>query len=131
MNTKCQYGFTLIELMIVVAIVGILASIAYPAYQDSVRKAKRSDARTALLNAAALQERWYMNTNNYTTTLSKIGGTTSPEGYYTISVNNAACGNNSCFQLVATPTYTDAGCATLTLNELGQQGSTGTSSKCW
>jgi len=133
MTSKIESGFTLIEIMIVVAIISILAAIGYPAYQDSVRKSKRTDARSALLKAAALQERWYMNTNAYTTTLANIGGATSPDGYYAITVNNTACGNNSCFQVVATPAapFSDPGCTTLTLNELGQQGSTGSSTECW
>ena len=133
MNTRHQNGFTLIELMIVIAIISILAAIGYPAYQDSIRKAKRSDARAALLNASALQERWYMNTSSYTTAITNIGGSTSKEGFYTITVNNTVCGDNSCYELVATPAppHNDPACTTLTLNQLGQSGSTGTSSDCW
>lgn len=133
MNTRHQNGFTLIEVMIVISIISILAAIGYPAYQDSVRKAKRSDARAALLKASALQERWYMNTSSYTTTITNIGGSTSTEGFYTIAVNNTVCGDNTCFEVVATPAapHNDPACATLTLNELGQTGSTGASPDCW
>lgn len=60
-----QSGFTLIELMIAVAIVGILSAIAYPAYTDSVRKGKRAEARTALMNLLQQQERYMTQMNTY------------------------------------------------------------------
>ena len=62
LNTK---GFTLIELMIAVAIVGILAGIAYPSYQDSVRKSRRADAKGALLGFANAMERYFTENNSY------------------------------------------------------------------
>ena len=61
-----MHGFTLMELMIVVAIVGILAGVAYPAYLESGRRAKRSDGRGALLDAATRLERFYSDNNQYT-----------------------------------------------------------------
>lgn len=63
-------GFTLIELMIVVAVIGILAAIAYPAYQDQVRKTRRADAQGALVELAQFMERVYTQNNTY-----KPGGT--------------------------------------------------------
>ncbi len=62
---KKQKAFTLIELMIVVAIVGILAGIAYPSYQDSVKKSRRSDAKAALMGFANAMERYYTENNSY------------------------------------------------------------------
>ena len=59
-------GFTLIELMIVVAVIAILAAIAYPSYQDSVRKSRRADAKAVVLNAAQILERCYTQNNVYT-----------------------------------------------------------------
>ncbi len=58
-------GFTLIELMIVVAVIAILAAIAYPSYQDSVRKSRRADAKAALLDLAQFMERNYTTANRY------------------------------------------------------------------
>lgn len=62
---KKAAGFTLMELMIVVAIVGILAAIAYPSYMDSVRKSRRADAKAALSNAVQALERYYTEKNTY------------------------------------------------------------------
>ena len=62
---KPEPGFTLIELMIVVAIVGILAAIAYPSYTEYVRRAARADAQGALTSLAAVMERWFSDNNTY------------------------------------------------------------------
>ncbi len=64
-RASAQVGFTLIELMITVAIVGILAAIAYPSYQDSVRKGKRAEGRTALVDFLQQQERYLTQTGSY------------------------------------------------------------------
>lgn len=85
-------GFTLIELMIVVAIIGILASIAIPSYQDSVRKTRRGDAEGALLNLANAMERHFTLNNSY----CDAGG---------------AGGANSCFVGAAETGVNDTGTA--------------------
>lgn len=135
-------GFSLIELMIAIAIVGILAAIAYPAYQDQVMKSRRADAKIALGHAAQLQERWFTQNGTYSTTISDIGGNTSDEGYYAISVANpggTGCSSGSnvyCYTLTATPQApqnTDTRCANFTLTHTGVKGVSGTltAADCW
>lgn len=65
LNKRANRGFTLIELMIVVAIIGILAAIAYPNYQEYIRNAKRADAETALMELAHFMERYYTANGRY------------------------------------------------------------------
>ena len=71
---KRQRGFTLIELMITVAVIAILAAIAFPSYQDSLRKSRRTDGKNALTQAMANMERYYTENNTYAT--AAICGTT-------------------------------------------------------
>lgn len=77
MNEKRSHGFTLVELMIVVAIIAILTSIAYPAYTSSILKGKRAEGRAALAELLQQQER-YMTQNNVYLTFTNTAGTTSP-----------------------------------------------------
>ena len=115
---KTQSGFTLIELMITVAIIGILAAIAYPSYQNYTKQTRRSDAQIALTQAANQQERYFTECNIYTSNLGgtrtntcngALGyGTTSPEGHYTLSpaagTIAAGCTAYTCgYTLIATP----------------------------
>lgn len=95
-------GFTLIELMIVVAIVGIIAAVAYPAYQDQVRKAKRSDGQAKILDAMARQERYFSENNTYTVTMTNLGYAADPvpsdEGHY--NIDGVACTGKTIAQCV-------------------------------
>jgi type IV pilus assembly protein PilE len=80
-------GFTLVEVMITVVIVAILAMIALPAYNDSVRKGRRSEAFTALTAVQQAQERWRGSNAAYSESMGELrASTTTPNGYYTISV---------------------------------------------
>ncbi len=86
-----QRGFTLIELMIVVTLLGILAAIAFPSYMDQVRKARRTDAETALTQAVQRMELQFARNATYATaTLNDVAApfnqTQSPDGYYTITL---------------------------------------------
>ena len=131
-------GFTLIELMIVVAIIGILFAIAVPSYQANVLRSHRADAQSSLLDISARQERFIAQNNTYTTELSaatglNMGSTTSSEGYYNLSV--AACGTGTiatCYLVTATAAggqANDADCLTITYDSIGVR--SGTTANCW
>ncbi|MEZ0153241.1 MAG: type IV pilin protein [Candidatus Reddybacter sp.] len=127
-------GFTLIELMIVIAIVAILAAVAYPSYLNSIRTARRADAMDAVLTLQNLQEKWRASNTTYGT-LAEIGGdAASTDGHYTIGVS----GNTAtAYVLTATPTGSQAAdtrCATMTLTvSAGSPRGVkdGTSGDCW
>lgn len=99
-----ELGFTLVEVMIVMAIVAILASIAVPAYNDSVNRGRHSDALIALEKAAAMQEQHYFQNSQYAANIDDLGGVsgtlTSPEGHYVITTTSTAVAND--FTLTAT-----------------------------
>ena len=93
-------GITLLELMIVVMIVGILAAVAYPNYRDFAARAKRNEAKAALLKIAVNQERFYLNNNTYTNDMTQLGFPVSDDyvsetGSYTIDVSGADASNFS------------------------------------
>ena len=91
-------GITLIELMIVVVIIGIMAMIAYPNYSQFVARAKRTEAKAALLKIATNQERFYLQNNSYTTDMMQLGfpvgaALISDSDSYSISVTAADANN--------------------------------------
>ena len=119
-------GFTLIELLITVAIVGILAGVAYPSYVDYVMRSNRSEAQRELLRYANLQEQVYIDTRSYTNDMTDLGLATDPyvteSGNY--SIDAVIANSGSTFVLTATAQNTqanDSGCTSLTLNEVGQK----------
>lgn len=102
-----ERGFTLIEVMIVVAIVAILASIAYPSYQDSVAKGRRSDAMSALQGLAQAMERHYTNTGSYTAAASSGNDTGAPAIFSTKSpIDGAATYYNLVITAATANSYT-------------------------
>lgn len=123
-----EQGFSLIELIITVAIIGILAGTVYPSYSQYMYEVRRSDALTALTAAAAMQERWYSINHAYKDSVSNLGGSSSPEGYYTISV----VADSTSFTLTATAQSSgvqagDSGCTVLTVDHFGVQ----SPPSCW
>lgn len=135
-----QSGVTLIELLIVVAIVGILGSIAYPSYQNYVRQGYRSEAKGILLETAQFLERNYTTANRYDLDSGGVATDlpfdTSPKSgtaKYDITV---AYPDNQSFTLSATPVagglMAGDACGTLSLTHAGAQGqSSGTQAECW
>ena len=96
MNNK---GFSLIELMIVLAIIGVLSAIAYPSYDSYMKKSRRADAKIALQAMADRQERFYLQNNTYTNIIANVGGTGTEKNYYVLSIDSA---DVNAFALTAT-----------------------------
>lgn len=140
-------GFTLIELMITVAIVGILAAIAYPSYQNYVLRSHRSEGMALLSEAAARMERYYAQNGTYSTaTLKGLGLTSDADAktldssnrYYSLSLGVPTA---TTYNLSVAPqnAQTRDSCGTLTLDSTGLRGAAGktangdptTVSNCW
>lgn len=139
-TNRSQRGFTLIELMIVVAVIGVLAAVAFPSYRQYIIRASRVEAQAELLELAGLQEKIFLNSNSYTvsvtgayngTSAGGLGRTSglTKDGRYTISVVDgcgtlgAVAGTPQTFILAAVPVAgsTQAGDGNLCISESGRR----------
>ncbi len=130
-NRSVQHlGFTLVELMIVVAIVSIIGLIAYPSYMENVKKARRADAQAVLTGFAGAMERYYTENNTYNGAAQS--GNTGPPAiysteapidggikYYDLTIQSAS---TTAYELRATPKGAQAGDGFLSLNSVGVRG---------
>src|ERR1700683_917876 len=152
-TSSSSNGFTLIELVVAMVIVGILAAIEVQASARYVLKSHRTDAKTALLDMASLEERFFSTNNSYSQTPSDLGYTGAVpfpvgRGYYNISVltavaatapNGVTNGTPASYIITAAAVGNQASgapsCAAFTINSAGQQSATGTdpqaSTDCW
>jgi len=140
-------GFTLIELMVTIVIAATLLAIAVPSYTSQVRKSRRTEARTAVLDLATREERYFSVNNSYSaqnfdlgyggtaTRSAAITGLPVGSGYYTVTVTTTAATTTAQagFQIVATAAggqAKDAQCLTFTVDQTGAQSSS-PSTTCW
>lgn len=144
MQINNHKGFSLIEIIITIAIIAILTAIAYPLYDNHKRKSKRSDAHTTLSRIAQAQERFFTDNDAYATTVTALRGIDSDiseHSFYKITVE-CTLADPTCttgFLLVATPVGDQASdpCYALTLSSTGEKSNrdksnnTGTLPNCW
>lgn len=136
-----ERGFSLIELMIVVLIIGVLASLAVTTYSRYVVKTNRAAAATVLLGIANRQEQYFLDAREYAADMATLGASAPPEvaEHYTIATTAANNATPPTFQVTATPisgssqAARDTKCATLTLTSAGVKSKSGTGSvqDCW
>ena len=146
MTRNNQTGVTLVELMVVVAILAIISAFAYPSYERYVTNSKRTAATSALLQIADRQQQFFMDNKTYANDLTDLGFAANPwviaddgtasdagdtESVYTISLSNVAA---TTYTITAAPLHTqlrDSKCGSLTLDQAGTRAASTGSDDCW
>lgn len=144
LHRRIAAGFTLVELLVTIIVATILISIAIPSYQNQVRKSRRTEAKTALLDLASREERYNSTNSGYTSSTTALGFSgvasfpvTVGSGYYQVNVTTTG---TTAYTLTATPVTTspqanDTSCASFTLDNTGAQNATNSSGTanpaCW
>ncbi len=130
---SAQKGFTLIELMITVAVIGILAAVAYPSYQQYVQRANRADAQAIMMENAQFMERYFTTSGTYSGATLPKGQ--SPENGTARFLMTLPTATATAYTIQAAPTgsYSDTVCGTMTLNQVGTktESGSGSLSDCW
>ena len=136
-----QAGFTLIELVIAMAVLTLLVTMAYPSYLEHMNKVRRADALGPLLDVVSRQEQYMLDHKQYAGNMTQLGFAANPyitpEGFYSVAVVTAGCGTSPCYRFTATPVSgkaqaNDAKCTSLSINSAGSKTATGSAStKCW
>ena len=130
-NSEKQLGFTLVELLISVAIVGILAAVAYPSYTDFVMRSNRAEAQRELLRYANLQEQLFVDSRSYAADMKGLGESTvtikTESKNYVIKVQDQTATTFTLRAIGKKTQVNDSGCVRLNINHLG----TKTPEACW
>ncbi|MGD8483345.1 MAG: type IV pilin protein [Thioalkalispiraceae bacterium] len=134
-----QTGFTLIEAVVVIAILGIIVALAVPAYTAQKLRGFRSDAINAIQAMAQQQERWKTLNGTYSTDIDNVGGASTEQDRYTLSLSNVTADTYTITATAKSPQDKDTDCDSFSLTHTGLRSSkdsdgtttTGANSKCW
>jgi len=146
-SRNAQRGFSLIELMIVVAIIAVISAFAYPSYDRYVIKTKRSVAQNALLQVADRQQQFFMDNKRFAADITNLGFPANPyviddngtstvasdaDAVYSLSLSNVTA---TTWTATATPLNSqlsrDTYCGSLTITQTGAKSKSGASDECW
>lgn len=137
-NYKRKNGYSLIELMVTVAVVGVLVSISVPTYKNYTMKSRRSEGRSFAMEIMQRQEKYYNENNTYTTNLAQLGYSsatpTSEKGYYQVTATAASDGITNNVIITAQPIgsqTSDTECGSFIYNSNGVKSTSTSSTTCW